>query len=421
MKKNILVFPCGSEIGLDIHRQMKFSTHFHLIGGNSVDDHGQYVYDDYIGNIPFLSEKSFIPAMQRIIKERKIDAVYPATDATIALLKQHEADLGCKIIGPPVEITEVCLSKEETYKRLSGLVTLPQVYKQDDILPYPVFVKPKIGYGSRGAKLINNAEELAAVDDLPSKLILEYLPGDEYTVDCFTDRHGKLLYTAARIRNRVRAGISVNTSFVTEQGDFRLIAEKINKAIGFRGAWFFQVKRNKEGELSLLEIAARFGGSSLLSAAIGVNFPLLTLFDAFGYDVHIHQNSYNIEIDRAFSCKYKHNIKYSCVYVDFDDCLYLNRDSINTELIGFLFHCINKGIKIILLTKHEGNLDEKLHRFRISHLFDEVFHIPSYEKKYKFMTEQAAIFIDDSYAERKQVADNLHIPVFSPEMVEILI
>lgn len=421
MKKNILVFPCGSEIGLDIHRQMKYSTHFHLIGGNSVADHGQYVYDDYIGNIPFLSDKSFIPAMQSIIKERKIDAIYPATDATITLLKQHETDLGCKIIAPPLEITKICLSKEETYKRLSGLVTIPRVYGKDDILPYPVFVKPKIGYGSRGAKLIYNAQELATEDDLSSKLILEYLPGDEYTVDCFTDRHGRLLFSAARIRNRIRTGISVNTSFVTNQEEFKAIAEKINEAIGFRGAWFFQVKRNKEGNLSLLEIAARFGGSSLLCAAIGVNFPLLTLFDAFEYDVHVQPNSYNVEIDRAFSCKYKHNIKYSCVYVDFDDCLYINKECLNTELMGFLFHCINKGIKIILLTKHEGNLEEKLNKFRISHLFDKVLHIPAYETKYKFMTEQDAIFIDDSYAERTQVANHLHIPVFSPEMVEILI
>ncbi len=35
--KNILVFPCGSEIALEVHRSLQYSTHFHLIGANSID------------------------------------------------------------------------------------------------------------------------------------------------------------------------------------------------------------------------------------------------------------------------------------------------------------------------------------------------------------------------------------------------
>jgi hypothetical protein len=38
MKKNVLVFPCGSEIGLEIHKSLSYSTHFTLVGGSSVDD-----------------------------------------------------------------------------------------------------------------------------------------------------------------------------------------------------------------------------------------------------------------------------------------------------------------------------------------------------------------------------------------------
>ena len=39
-------------------------------------------------------------------------------------------------------------------------------------------------------------------------LIFENLPGEEYTVDCFTDRHGDLLFAGPRSRDRVRMGIS---------------------------------------------------------------------------------------------------------------------------------------------------------------------------------------------------------------------
>ena len=59
-KKNILVFPCGSEVALEIYRSLEYSTYFNLIGGNSVDDHGKFVFKNYIGNIPFVTDKNFI-------------------------------------------------------------------------------------------------------------------------------------------------------------------------------------------------------------------------------------------------------------------------------------------------------------------------------------------------------------------------
>lgn len=55
MDLNILVFPCGSEIALELHRSLKFSRHITLFGANSVDDHGKFVFENYIGGLPFFS------------------------------------------------------------------------------------------------------------------------------------------------------------------------------------------------------------------------------------------------------------------------------------------------------------------------------------------------------------------------------
>ena len=46
-RKNILVFPCGSEIALELYRALVHSKHFNLIGASSVDDHGRFVYHNY--------------------------------------------------------------------------------------------------------------------------------------------------------------------------------------------------------------------------------------------------------------------------------------------------------------------------------------------------------------------------------------
>ena len=424
MKKNILVFPCGSEIGLNIYSSVRYSTYFHLIGASSVEDHGMFIYDDYIGGMPYITEESFIPALKTIISERRIDAIYPAMDKVISFLKINEEEIGCKVIAPEKTTTEICLSKRNTYEALKDVILTPHLYTPSQVNTYPVFVKPNIGYGAIGAKKIENANELADILSVKKDmLVLEYLPGEEYTVDCFTDKDGNLLYCAARSRNRVKNGVSINTSFVNDQSEFIEIARKINSQISFRGAWFYQVKRNQDGNLCLLEIAARLGGSSLLSRAIGVNLALLTLFDAFDYKVSIQVNdSYSVILDRVLSNNYIYkDLSFSKVFVDYDDCLILDKCTVNADLVRFLYKCINEGKKIILLTKHAGELKPELKRYRLSCLFDEIIHIRRDEKKSSYIDTKDAIFFDDSFAERVEVQKDTGISVFSPEMVDVLL
>ncbi len=424
MKKNIFVFPCGSEIGLDIYSSVCYSTYFHLIGGSSVDDHGKFVYEDYIPDIPFANTPEFIPAIAKIVKERNIDAIYPAMDLVITILKEHEHELDCRVVASPVETTRISLSKELTYKKLEGCVLIPKVFDTQNIPvgEFPVFAKPKVGYGAKGTKKLSNQDEVNSfVKDKKELLVVEYLPGEEYTVDCFTDREGQLLYSAARKRNRVKDGISVNTFFVEEQEEFTKIAQSINSKIEFRGAWFYQVKRNKEGNLCLLEIASRLGGSSLLSRAIGVNFALLSLFDIFDYKVSVVKNDYQVELDRALENKYKTNIDFDTVYCDYDDCLILNKKNVNIDLVKFLYKCINEKKKIYLLSKHDGDLQRELKEFRLDYLFDEVIHIEKEADKADYIKENRALFIDDSNAERVNIKTKLGLPVFSPDMIDVLL
>lgn len=424
-KKNILVFPCGSEIALDIHSSVCYSTYFHLIGASSVDDHGRFVYEDYVPNIPFVGDEDFLPVMVKLVKERRIDAIYPAMDVAITVLKEHEEELGCRVIASPKETTRICLSKESTYQALDGVVCIPRVYEPQNVKDSdcPVFAKPAVGYGAKGTKRLDSPQEVH--DFLLGKngmLLLEYLPGEEYTVDCFTDKDGRLLYCAARGRNRVKDGISVNTTFVEGQSEFEAMGRRINETLSFRGAWFFQVKRNIVGELCLLEVASRLGGSSLLSRAAGVNLALLSLFDAFDYSVDISPNTYKVELDRALSSRYKLDIEYKRVYCDYDDCLILDGHRVNTELVKFLYECRNKDKAVYLLTKHEGgNLQTELAAFRLDRLFDEVYWIQKDSNKVDYINPVGSIFIDDSHAERMNVQRNLGIPVFSPDMIDVLL
>ena len=60
---------------------------------------------------------------------------------------------------------------------------------------FPVFVKPDKGQGSQNAEIINNKESLKnALRDNCYIIVLEYLIGKEYTVDCFNHRKDGLLF-----------------------------------------------------------------------------------------------------------------------------------------------------------------------------------------------------------------------------------
>jgi len=418
MKKKVLVFPCGSEVALEIYKSLEHSTHFYLIGGSSVDDHGKFVFRDYIDEIPFVDDLNFIQSIKKIVKTRKINAIYPAMDKAINILKNNEDELDCKIVASPTETTEICLSKRKTYLFFRHIINTPKQYNNlDEVEKYPVFLKPEIGYGSKGClKADSKKEAITHINKHPTSLILEYLPGKEYTVDCFTNFKGDLLFVGPRERKRISNGISVNTKTMQAEVRFQKIAETINNNLKLDGAWFFQVKERCNKELVLMEVASRFGGSSSVHRAKGVNFASLSLYNAFKIPVSILVNDFEVELDRALNNVIRTTCNYNYVYVDFDDTLVIN-GSVNEFLVGKLYEYFNTGRRIYLITKHNGDLQDILSKYRLSGLFDGIIHLNKNEEKWKFIKHSDAIFVDDSFQERKEVYQHLGIPVFSTDIL----
>jgi putative alpha-1,2-mannosidase len=81
---------------------------------------------------------------------------------------------------------------------------------------------------------------------------------------------------------------------------------------------------------------------------------------------------------------------------------------------------INEGKKIVLVTRHANDLAVTLAQHRLTNLFDDVFHLREEEPKSRYITSKDAIFIDDSFRERKEVARVCGIPTFDCSMLEVL-
>ena len=424
--KNILIFPAGTEIALEIFNALKYSKFVKVFGGTSLEDHSVYMYKRLIKNFPYYNEPGFIKYLNEVIEKYSLDYIYPANDAVQYFLMQHEKEISVPIVSAPAKTVNICRSKKRTYEFLKengGGDFVPKYFERiDDIDHYPVFVKPEVGQGSVGAELIKNEQQLKTRIKNDDKLIVcEYLEGDEYTVDCFTDRYGKLRVVSMRNRARIRLGISVHSEILKLDKKVQEIAEKINSVLEFQGAWFFQLKKNREGLYKLLEVSPRIPGTMGVSRNRGSNFPLLTLYNMWGYDVDIIINNYDISVDRAFFNRYSIQIEYDTVYVDFDDTLVIN-DKVNISLLAFLYQAVEKGKKIVLITKHINDIYKSLEKYKISErVFSEIISIQKEDEKKRYISRKKAIFIDDSFAERKHIYNEINIPVFDLDMVESLI
>jgi carbamoylphosphate synthase large subunit len=421
-KAVVLVFPCGTEIGLEIHRALCQSTHVTLIGASSVSsNHGAHVFDRYIDDVPFVDDPAFVPHLNALVQQHAVDFIFPAHDDVVTALSRHTSELACTVIGSPAETCALCRSKSATYARFSELLPVPKLYSPDAReLPFPLFVKPDAGQGSHGARRVNSLQVLtAAREEDPTLIVMEYLPGTEYTVDCFTDRHGALRFVGPRERIRIVNGISVHTRTVPLDDEITHFADTINKTLSLRGVWFFQLKRNTQGALTLLEIAPRVSGGMGLYRNLGVNLPLLSVYDRVGLDLEIRQPKRELEMDRAFKASFRSDLKYTHVYIDLDDTL-LHDDKVNVMAVAFLHQCRNEGKQLHLLTRHKADVEATLAKYGLSQLFDYVSPLREGEGKASRVRYKDSIFIDDSYSERCEVQDVTGIPVFAPDALESL-
>ncbi len=227
------------------------------------------------------------------------------------------------MVGSSAEVTFLVRSKRRTYEALSGVVHTPELFDVNGPIDFPVFVKPDIGQGSNGAFLAHTESDL--LRSVPGDLVCTYLPGEEYTVDCLSNKAGELLYVSPRNRSRVRQGIAVASTIMTDNGEFIEFARKILNHLKLSGGWFFQVKRDHMGRLCLLEVAARISGSMGLSRARGVNFVELSLLVQQGLDIRPLRQEFAVSMDRAFDRKITTDVNYQCLYTDFDDCIFLDK------------------------------------------------------------------------------------------------
>jgi len=281
---NILITSASRKVGLVRALQSALARH----GGGrviAVDTSpfsaALYVADRYHLVHPS-TEPTFLPQLAQLCKREQVDVVIPTRDEELPIFAAVHARWqqdGIRVIVPAAETVRICQDKLAflEFCRAHQFET-PRTYRQDEWrkAKFPVFVKPRFGKGTQGARRVNNEAELhEAVRDPSNWLIQEFVSSPEYTIDLFADFGGRVLSAVPRLRQLIVAGESyVSRTFAESQlieASTRLATEL--RLVGPNTIQCFW----DGGQAMFTEVNPRFGGAAALGIAAGADTPAMLL------------------------------------------------------------------------------------------------------------------------------------------------
>ncbi len=421
-KIKVLVFPCGAENAIEIHEALRYSVHVELHGASSVDDHGRFAFERYVGDLPNISSPHFDDKFAALLERLGIDMVFATHDTVIEYLAARRDQWSAYLVNGDPASTALTRRKSLTYTRFADTSWAPRVYgSPKDVLEWPAIVKPDLGQGAQGVTIVRSEQEAQiALDKVSEPLLVEYLPGDELTVDCFTDRNRNLIWAGPRTRERLRAGIAMRSRLQGPMAEIEEIAREINDRVLMRGPWFFQMKADAHGRWKLLEISSRLAGTMVAQRAAGINLPLMAVQDFMGRDLVPLVNTHVRLVERCIATRAELSFSYDTVFIDLDDTLIIDGHAV-PSVIAFVYQSVRHGHRVVLITRHAFDVEATLKRARIDRaLFDEIIHLDANESKGQHVTSNA-IFIDNHFPERREVHDRTGVPVFDVDAIQLLL
>lgn len=243
-------------------------------------------FADVSYQVPLIRDPAYIPTILEICKKERIEAITTLIDPEIAILAANREAfeaLGITVLAPYQETAELCFDKYEMARFLvqQGISTIPtygdfaefKAAYDEGKIKFPVFVKPRTGSGSVGARRVDTyemLEEVTACD--PSLIIQELMTGEDMDADVYVDTisHEPVAIFSKKKISTTIGGANKTISF--KDGKLFAFVKDALKAFRFNGPLdmdlFYQ-----DGRYYLSEINPRFGGAYLHAYGAGVDFP----------------------------------------------------------------------------------------------------------------------------------------------------
>lgn len=209
-------------------------------------------------NVPPADSKDFIPKLITICQIEKIRVLLPKVTAELPYLSKHRKDfekIGTVVLVSEPSALKTANNKLLLYEKMEKAVLVPKyLYAENRFCS-----KPIVGNGGKGFKEYNADKEL----------IMEYIPGDEYSVDVLANQ-GEAITIVPRVREKVKAGVSIEGTVIMDKEIIEL-SKIIVKKLKLHGIAGLQFKRNKDFKPVLIECNPRIQGTIMLSETAGAN------------------------------------------------------------------------------------------------------------------------------------------------------
>lgn len=332
---NVLMTGAGAPGAAGILKCLFQNPNIHVTATDaSPDAVGRRLVDDFV-TIPFAHKENFIETVLSVCREKNIHVLMPLVTRELIPLAQHKNEFeanGVKLLVSSAESLEIANNKSRLYQFLEWrgidlpayrvVETIEQFETAVKELGHPekeVCFKPSVSNGSRGFRILSNKinkldllfnykpnstyitlEEAVSVlssGTFPELLISEYLPGDEYSIDCLAN-HGETIIAVPRVRKRMINGISVEGEFVKNESIISYCTQIIHE-LKLHGNIGLQVKQSVAGKYLLLEINPRVQGTISAALGAGVNLPLLAIKQELG--LSISPDELNVKWGTKFS------------------------------------------------------------------------------------------------------------------------
>lgn len=303
---NILVTGVGAPGGPGIVKELCRAGH--TVYGTDVNAFasGRMLCQEFFTN-PGSKHADFVQSVLSFALDHDIRVIVPLVTLELSLFSKNEAlfrSHGIHVVISRFNSLEKINDKGALYQEFAGESFVPefaicttaqelaQRIEQQLAHSDVAVVKPCVGNGSRGVRLLkNDYDPLEALlqqkpgslwmnasdfmdvirgKSIPPYLVSAYLPGDEYTCDVIY-KEGRVQLALVRKRIEMRLGISISGEFVDPSfllGPIQTIGARFELS----GPIGLQFKMSETGTPQLVEINPRFQGTSVAAKGLGINY-----------------------------------------------------------------------------------------------------------------------------------------------------
>jgi carbamoyl-phosphate synthase large subunit len=238
--------------------------------------------------VPRVHDPEYVPALRELVAEHDIALIVPLTDLDHGVLARARDGLGgALVLLPAPEIVDALADKWLAHLLFEerGIGSPPTWLPADvpDDAEYPVLVKARHGFGSRGIYRCRDRRELEFFLGYTTEdsMVQAVCRGEEFSIDVFCDLESRCLNAVPRTMIESKGGESIKGMTVR---DWELIdlGRHVAETIRLVGPANIQCFREPDGSHRITDINPRFGGAFPLPTAAGSRYPELALALAAG-------------------------------------------------------------------------------------------------------------------------------------------